>query len=137
MQASFSNGGDQVDIAAPGVSIYSTVAGGYDAMQGTSMAAPMVAATAAMVWGANPALKGRDIKAILCENTAANVLDHPNSPKALGSYPLLNAKLAVEAAFQATPSADFDASCYDPTWKNTARARKTTTTTVIFPRCLM
>ena len=86
MQASFSNGGDQVDIAAPGVSIYSTVAGGYDAMQGTSMAAPMVAATAAMVWGANPALKGRDIKAILCENTAANVLDHPNSPKALGSY---------------------------------------------------
>ena len=28
MQASFSNGGDQVDIAAPGVSIYSTVAGG-------------------------------------------------------------------------------------------------------------
>lgn len=114
MQTSFSNGGDQVDIAAPGVSIYSTVAGGYDAMQGTSMAAPMVAATAAMVWGANPALKGRDIKAILCENTAANVLDHPNSPKALGSYPLLNAKLAVEAAFQATPSADFDASCYDP-----------------------
>lgn len=50
MQTSFSNGGDQVDIAAPGVNIYSTVAGGYDTMQGTSMAAPMVAATAAMVW---------------------------------------------------------------------------------------
>lgn len=114
MQASFSNGGDQVDIAAPGVSIYSTVAGGYDTMQGTSMAAPMVAATAAMVWGANPALQGRDIKAILCENTSSSALDHPNSPKALGSYPLLNAKLAVEAALQASPSSDFDASCYDP-----------------------
>lgn len=63
MKASFSTYGKWVDVAAPGVSVYSTFptypstlgvqngrSVGYDIESGTSMASPIVAATAALVW---------------------------------------------------------------------------------------
>ncbi|OAI08480.1 S8 family serine peptidase [Methylomonas methanica] len=54
-----SNYGPQVDIAAPGTSILSTVPNfsdpsGYGLKTGTSMASPLVAGVAALVWGNNP-----------------------------------------------------------------------------------
>ncbi len=52
LTASFSNyGKDQVDVFAPGVKIYSTIPGGntYGNAQGTSMASPVVAGTAAFL----------------------------------------------------------------------------------------
>lgn len=48
--ASFSSRGPAIDLAAPGVDVYSTTKrGGYTTMSGTSMAAPHVAAAAALV----------------------------------------------------------------------------------------
>lgn len=49
-KASYSNYGPEVDIAAPGSGIYSTMNNGsYDTMDGTSMASPAVAGAAAVI----------------------------------------------------------------------------------------
>jgi subtilisin family serine protease len=48
-KASFSNCNADVEIAAPGVSILSTVPGGYGTMSGTSMSTPHVSGAAAVV----------------------------------------------------------------------------------------
>ncbi|MDR2117327.1 MAG: fibronectin type III domain-containing protein [Planctomycetaceae bacterium] len=63
--ASNSNyGRTTVDLAAPGVSIYSTTKNGaYGLMSGTSMAAPFVSAAAAILAANNPALSPAEIKA--------------------------------------------------------------------------
>jgi subtilisin family serine protease len=61
---SFSNyGATTTDLAAPGVSIASTVRGGYAYMSGTSMASPHVAGAAALVWAADSTLTAADVKA--------------------------------------------------------------------------
>ena len=47
--ASFSNYGDWVDVAAPGVSVLSTIPSGYASWNGTSMATPHVSALAGLL----------------------------------------------------------------------------------------
>jgi len=70
--AYFSNFGPSLDIVAPGVSIYSTVkGGGYASWQGTSMAAPHVSGTVALMLEANPELTTGEIKAALYDTATS------------------------------------------------------------------
>jgi cell wall-associated protease len=72
--ASFSNyGKDQVDVFAPGVKIYSTIPGGntYGNAQGTSMASPVVAGTAAFLLSYFPYLTPQQVKYCI-EKSATN-----------------------------------------------------------------
>lgn len=65
-RASFSSYGSYVDLAAPGVSIYTTtVGGGYSGASGTSFASPVVAAAAALLLSANSTLTPADVDRIL------------------------------------------------------------------------
>ncbi|PFP24253.1 hypothetical protein COJ96_23355 [Bacillus sp. AFS073361] len=68
--ASFSNYGNYIDLAAPGVDIYSSIAGStYASYDGTSMAAPMVSGIAALVRTKNPFLSPSQVETILKKST--------------------------------------------------------------------
>lgn len=61
--------GGQVDIAAPGVNIYSSWKGKtHHTISGTSMATPFVAGVAALYWEAYPNAKAADIWMMLMQN---------------------------------------------------------------------
>lgn len=61
--AAFSNSGNWIDVAAPGDGLTSSVpGGGYGTWSGTSMAAPVVAATAALLRQIAPSLRAKEIK---------------------------------------------------------------------------
>jgi thermitase len=86
VKASFSTyGASWVDIAAPGVNVYSTfpnhtfVLGtqnnrsfGYDVGNGTSMSSPIVAATAALAWSSHPGATNTSVRANV-ESTADTI----------------------------------------------------------------
>lgn len=60
--SSFSNYGFDIDIAAPGSHIYSTLSdGAYGYMSGTSMAAPVVSGVAALIWSNERKLSNKEI----------------------------------------------------------------------------
>ncbi|MDP9491856.1 MAG: S8 family serine peptidase, partial [Actinomycetota bacterium] len=69
--ASFSNtGAASVDLGAPGVNVYSTVrSGGYSWFDGTSMASPHVAGTAALAAAAFPGSTDVGLKSLLLRTT--------------------------------------------------------------------
>lgn len=69
-RASWSSTGSELELAAPGVGIYSTYkGGGYTTKSGTSMASPHVAGTAALVWATDSFLSNDDVRYQL-QNTA-------------------------------------------------------------------
>lgn len=70
--ASFSNFGSWVHVAAPGDKITSSVPdGGYGTWSGTSMAAPLVSGTAALVLALEPGLGPDDVARRLARRSAA------------------------------------------------------------------
>ncbi|MYL69695.1 S8 family serine peptidase [Halobacillus litoralis] len=66
------------DILAPGVDIYSTVPGGYQSLQGTSMAAPHVAGMAALMKEAHPDWSPAEVKQAL--TTTADLIGTGKQP---------------------------------------------------------
>src|SRR5262249_35064739 len=90
--ASFSNwGATSVDLAAPGEGVWSTVPGGYQWFNGTSMATPAVAGAAALVWSAFPNLTAAEVKARLL-----NSVDYIGDIGANASHPTVtNGRLNV------------------------------------------
>ena len=108
-KADFSNYGDHsVDAFAPGEAILSTVPSGNDYAwyEGTSMAAPHVAAAAALVMQVAPLLSAVDVKAVLLESTDKKAALTPVSI----SGGRINANAAVQYAVtgQLPPDADRD-----------------------------
>ncbi|MBU1178548.1 S8 family serine peptidase [Patescibacteria group bacterium] len=83
-RASFSNYGDEVDVAAPGVDILSLKAVGtsmgsavgdkYTRASGTSMACPHVAGAAALIWSESPNYTNQEVEQVL-ETTADDLGD--------------------------------------------------------------
>ncbi|MDT9701462.1 S8 family serine peptidase, partial [Streptomyces sp. P17] len=73
IRATFSNFGTNVDVAAPGVIIWSaTLNGTYRFLDGTSMASPHVAGVAALVWSRNLELTNAQVRRII-ESTCDDV----------------------------------------------------------------
>jgi subtilisin family serine protease len=80
-RASFSAYGVFVDLTAPGVSIYTTKAGGdsdYGGASGTSLSTPLATGLAGLVWSYNPTLTPDEVEAALkagCDDLGAGGLD--------------------------------------------------------------
>lgn len=87
--ASFTNyGATTVDLAAPGVSIYSTSPGnGYRSLSGTSMACPHVAGACALIKSARPAMNWAEIK--------DSILNNVNGVAGMNGKVLKNGRLNV------------------------------------------
>lgn len=91
--ASFSGTGSAVDLVAPGVSIYSTTRGGnYAYMSGTSQAAPMVAATVALMREKQPTMSASQVQSALFSSAKKIV---KRTPDLAYGYGRLDAYTAV------------------------------------------
>lgn len=111
LAANFSNYGKKnVDVFAPGVSIYSTLPGGntYGDLGGTSMASPVVAGLASLIKSYFPKLTAEQIKSCI-ETTVTKIstqVDRPGDAKKVSFATLsktggiVNALGAVQAAFK-------------------------------------
>jgi subtilisin family serine protease len=95
-RAPFSNFGDYIGVAAPGVNIASTYPDNqYAALSGTSMASPHVTALAALIRSINPALKNTEVMDII-RKTAMD-LGTPGRDKYFG-YGQIDVVKALQAA---------------------------------------
>lgn len=108
VKASWSSTGAYVDLAAPGVNIYTTArGGGYTATSGTSVAAPLTAGVAALMMSAKPGITGAQVESLLF----STALDLGAAGKdASYGHGRVNAQAAVAAALNITsPTADTQA----------------------------
>ncbi len=112
LKASFSNWGPtSVDLAAPGVSILSTLPGNsYGTLSGTSMATPHVAGTCALIRSVSPNIPVAQLKSVLL-----NSVDHIASMNGLVvSNGRLNAFFAIAEPDDVPPGQIDDLAAVDP-----------------------
>jgi subtilisin family serine protease len=108
-KASFSNFGDELDVVAPGVTIFSTVPNnGYDAFSGTSMASPHVAGVAGLLLAQRPDLSNGQVREILRQS--ADDLGESGFDKYYG-YGRVNAYQALQTDTPDEPKAPERAEC--------------------------
>jgi hypothetical protein len=94
VRASFSQYNDQVELAAPGVAVLSTVPGNlYEAWSGTSMATPHVSGVAALVWSSDTSLTNAEVRNAL--QASAHDLGATGKDNYYG-YGLVQAKDALD-----------------------------------------
>lgn len=98
-RAWFSSTGPDVELIAPGVGVLSTVPGGYTTYNGTSMASPHVAGTAALVWAADSGLSNVEVRDLL-KNSAENL----GLLKSHQGYGMVRADLTVAVAAETDPT---------------------------------
>ncbi len=116
----FSNGGERVDIYAPGASVFSctpdykdansTNTYKYRSLSGTSQAAPHVTAIAGLCFAINPNFTGAQVKSIICDdaNSAYTAYDYSliHEESGLDYHPfeddgkVISMKLCAEAALR-------------------------------------
>lgn len=98
--ASFSNYGNEVDVSAPGVNIYSTLPDNkYGYLSGTSMAAPFVTGTVALLKSIDSSLTPAEIKKRILDNVtkSSNLSGKVSTSGRLNAYSaLINNILEVE-----------------------------------------
>ncbi|PZM79699.1 MAG: hypothetical protein DKM50_07645, partial [Candidatus Margulisiibacteriota bacterium] len=103
-RCSFSNYGNKIDIAAPGQGIISlgiTSTNTYEIMDGTSMAAPHVAALAALILQQHPSFTPDEVKNVI-RNTADDIMT-PGFDVYSG-YGRINVVRALDSTPPTTPS---------------------------------
>lgn len=102
--ASWSSFGSYVQLAAPGVGIYTTNwTLGYSSVNGTSFSSPVAAGVAALVMAANPKLTGADVQNILFK-TAVDLGAGGKDP--YYGYGRVNADAAVKMALSTVSVTD-------------------------------
>lgn len=79
------------DLSAPGENVLSALAGrddDYGYLSGTSMAAPHIAGTIALIWSANPSLIGQIVSTTqILTSTAQGILNTVNCGEGIGKVP--------------------------------------------------
>jgi len=115
VRASWSGTGLALDIMAPGVSIYSSVIGGYESWSGTSMATPHISATIALLKQVNSALTDAQIKDALYKT--ARDLGTTGWDKYYG-WGRVDALAAVNYVKPSEPECTEDAGCDDGLYCN-------------------
>jgi minor extracellular serine protease Vpr len=87
------------DVTAPGVNIYSSVFDGEFAyFQGTSMATPHVAGSAALLLALHPGWAPEDVKSALANTAKRPVFDHVNGTAATGVLTRGGGRIDLDAA---------------------------------------
>lgn len=96
-RASFSNFGPEVDIAAPGLNVWSlSGTASYVYKNGTSMATPHVSGAAALIWGYNPALTRDQVRSLIL--SGATDIGDPGNDVLFGA-----GRLNIAASLALTP----------------------------------